>query len=105
MSVLHVTEETFSEEVETGIVLVDFWAEWCGPCKMISPILDELATEFGSKIKVVKVDIERARDLINALEIMSIPTIQLYVGGERKEQIVGFQTKDSLKALVEKHLR
>ena len=104
MSVLHVTEETFSEEVETGIVLVDFWAEWCGPCKMISPILDEIAMEYGSKVKVVKVDIERARDLINALEIMSIPTIQLYVGGQKKEETVGFQTKESLKALIGKHL-
>jgi len=103
MSVLHATEETFSAEVETGVVLVDFWAEWCGPCKMIAPILDEIATEYKGKVKVVKVDIERARELINALGIMSIPTLYLYVDGEKKEETVGFQTKDSLAALIQKH--
>lgn len=96
MTVIHANEDTFSKEIQEGIVLVDFWAEWCGPCKMVSPIIDEIAEEFAGKVKVVKVDIEQAREIVNNLGIMSIPTLHYYVNGEVKSESVGFVTKDQV---------
>lgn len=104
MTVIHATEDTFKKDIQNGVVLVDFWATWCGPCKMISPIIDELAEELDGKLKVVKLNIEEAREIVNRLGIMSIPALYVYVNGEKAEETIGFQTKDSLKKLVESHI-
>jgi thioredoxin 1 len=85
-------------------VLVDFWAEWCGPCKMIAPMLDEIANENAGKLTVVKVDIDKAGDIASAYNVRSIPTLILVKGGQVKEQVVGVQSKRDLMAKITPHL-
>ena len=98
MSVLNVTSKDFDQEVLKSDlpVLVDFWAEWCGPCKMVSPIVDEIAEELQGKLKVVKVNVDDAQDLAGNYQVMSIPTLLVFKGGETVEQIVGAMSKDQL---------
>jgi len=98
MSVVYVTEENFKEEVlESNIpVLVDFWAEWCGPCKMIGPIIDQLSQELKGRVKVAKVNVDEAQSLAGDFNIMSIPTLLIFKGGTPVEQMVGAMSKDQL---------
>ena len=98
MAVLSVTNKNFENEVLKSElpVLVDFWAEWCGPCKMISPIVDELSNELKGEIKVTKVNVDEAQDLASKFNIMSIPTLILFKKGKPVDQIVGAMSKDQL---------
>lgn len=98
MAVTSVTNKNFDNEVLKSDlpVLVDFWAEWCGPCKMISPIVDEIAEELKGQIKVAKVNVDDAQDLAGKYQIMSIPTLLLFKSGEPVEQIVGAASKDNI---------
>jgi len=98
-----VTDTTFKSEVlDSDVpVLVDFWAAWCAPCKMIAPIVEELAGEYEGRIKVVKMDIDANPQTPGSLGIMSIPTLMLFRGGQAEQRIVGYQPKASLKAKVE----
>jgi thioredoxin 1 len=98
MAVMNVTDKNFESEVLKANlpVLVDFWAEWCGPCKMISPIVDEISQELSGKLKVVKVNVDDAQELAGSYQIMSIPTLLLFKKGEAVEQIVGAMPKDQL---------
>ena len=98
MAVLEVTDKNFEAEVLKSDlpVLVDFWAEWCGPCKVIGPIVSEIAEELSGKLKVAKVNVDDAQDLAGTYKIMSIPTLLLFKGGEAVEQIVGAVPKDQL---------
>jgi len=98
MGVLAVTNDNFEEEVlkSEHPVLVDFWAEWCGPCKAISPIVDEIAQELDGKLKVTKVNVDDAQELAAKFNIMSIPTLLIFKSGEPVEQIVGAVSKDQL---------
>lgn len=100
----HATEDNFDSLIKSGVVLVDFWATWCGPCKMISPVLDEIAEELEGKVTVVKVNIEEAREVADKLGIMSVPTLQVYVDGEKKDEKVGFLPKEVLVDWLENHL-
>lgn len=95
---IHVTEKNFdSEVVKSSIpVLVDFWAQWCGPCRMISPIVDEIAEELKGQLKVVKANVDEAQDLAGRFHIMSIPTLLIFKAGKPVEQIVGAMSKDQL---------
>lgn len=98
MAVLNVTSKDFEAEVLKSDlpVLVDFWAEWCGPCRMVGPIVEEIAEELKGKLKVVKVNVDDAQDLAGNYEVMSIPTLLLFKGGEPVEQMVGALPKDQL---------
>ena len=98
MAVSSVTDKNFESEVLKSDlpVLVDFWAEWCGPCKVISPIVDEISEELKGKLKVVKVNVDDAQDLAGNYQIMSIPTLLLFKGGETVDQIVGAMSKDHI---------
>lgn len=101
---LELTEENFEAEVINSDVpvLVDFWAEWCGPCKMIGPIVDQLADEIGDAAKVGKVNVDGARDLAAKYNVRSIPLLLFFKSGEVKDQIVGASvTKEQLKAKLD----
>ncbi len=103
MSVIHLNQENFEEEVLKAQmpVLVDFWAEWCGPCKMISPIIDEVAKAYEGKCKVGKVNVDEAQDLAAKFNIMSIPTLLVFKEGEIADQMVGAMSKEQLSAKIE----
>ena len=105
-NVIHIDETNWKSEVmDSPIpVLVDFWAEWCGPCKMIAPLLDELATEIAGKIKVAKVDVDRNQKIAADFGIRAIPTILVFKGGVVQEQMVGAMNKAALKAKVSAYL-
>ena len=93
-----VTDETFDNEVlkSTKPVVVDYWAEWCGPCKMVSPVLEEIAAEHGDKIDVVKLNIDENPTVSQKYQIMAIPTMSVFQNGEVVKQIVGAKPKAAL---------
>ena len=103
-NIVTLTEANFDQEVlkSTTPVLVDFWAEWCGPCKMIAPILDELASEYDGKVKVGKVNIDENQSIATEYGIRAIPTMLIFKDGEVAEQVVGLRSKRDLKANLDK---
>jgi thioredoxin 1 len=104
--IVTITSGNFEQEVikASGPVLVDFWAEWCGPCKMIAPLLDELAEENGDKLKIAKVNVDDNQELATRFGIRAIPTLLLFKGGEVREQIVGVAGKKDLEKKIAPHL-
>lgn len=103
---LTVTDDSFEQEVLQADkpVVVDFWAEWCGPCKMIAPILDEIALEFEGKVKIAKVDVDSNNKTAGRYNIMSIPSLLFFKNGEVVDQVVGAMPKSQLKTRLEKVL-
>jgi len=96
---VHITEQTFEQEVVKADtpVLVDFWAEWCGPCRLIAPIVEDFAREYEGKLKVAKLDVDDNQNLAMRYNIMSIPTLGVFKGGQLVERIVGYMPKPELK--------
>jgi thioredoxin len=92
------TDATFDEQVKSSDVpvLVDFWAEWCGPCKMITPVLEEIADEQGDKIRIVKLNIDDNLDVTRRFEVLSIPTLILFKEGEPQVRLIGAKPKGQL---------
>jgi thioredoxin 1 len=103
-NIVTLTAENFDQEViKSGTpVLVDFWAEWCGPCKMVAPILDELATEYDGKVKIGKVNIDDHQSLASEYGIRAIPTLLLFKDGQVADQIVGLRSKRDFKAKLDR---
>jgi len=102
MVIINITEENFKAETSTGLVLVDFYADWCGPCKMLAPVLDELATEIEGA-KIVKVNVDEARTIAMDFNVSSIPNLTLLKDGEVVHQDVGFKPKEVLVQWIDLH--
>src|SRR5690625_6757293 len=94
-AILDVTDKTFSEETSEGLVLADFWAPWCGPCKMIAPVLEELNEEMGDKVKIVKLNVDDNQETAGEYGVMSIPTLLLMKDGNVVDQVVGLDRKST----------
>ena len=104
--IVHVTDSSFAGDVLQSAtpVLVDFWAEWCGPCKMIAPILDDIAKEYGSKLKVAKINIDENQQTPAQFGVRGIPTLMLFKGGSVEATKVGALSKSQLVAFLDGHL-
>ncbi|ORU91432.1 MAG: thiol reductase thioredoxin [Cycloclasticus sp. symbiont of Poecilosclerida sp. N] len=105
-NLVHTTDDNFEQDVLTASqpVLVDFWAPWCGPCKMIAPILDEIADEYAGKIKVVKLDIDENSATPKRFGVRGIPTLMIYKAGEVEATKVGAVTKSQLAAFIDSNI-
>ena len=103
-SIVTLTQENFSQLVlqSSAPVLVDFWAEWCGPCKMIAPLLDELADEYDGKVKIGKVNIDEQQNLAAEYGVRAIPTLLVFHNGQVTDQLVGARSKRDLKASLDR---
>ncbi|MBU3958553.1 MAG: thioredoxin [Candidatus Omnitrophica bacterium] len=106
MSLAHLTDDNFKKEVleSDELVLVDFWATWCGPCKMIAPILEDLAQDYDKKIKIGKLNVEDNSKIASQYGIMSIPTLMFFKKGKVIEQVAGVISKSQLKKKIEANL-
>jgi thioredoxin 1 len=104
--VVQITDHDFDEQVikGTGLILVDFWAEWCGPCRMVAPILDELAVEYEGQVTIAKLNVDENRQAAARFGIRSIPTILFFKDGAQVEQVIGALAKSALKAKVQQYL-
>jgi len=105
-SAAQVTDSTFKQEVLDSEVpvLVDFWAPWCGPCRMVAPVVDEISTQYEGQIKVVKVNTDENPNVASQYGIRSIPTLMIFKGGQRVDMVVGAVPKSTLSDTLEKHL-
>ncbi len=104
MAIVKVTDADFDSKVESGVQLVDFWATWCGPCKMIAPVLEELAADYEGKADILKLDVDENPSTAAKYEVMSIPTLIVFKDGQTVDKVVGFQPKENLAEVLDKHL-
>jgi len=106
MGVVTLTDENFEEEVNSSAVpvLVDYWAEWCGPCKMISPLVEEMAEEYSNRLKVGKLDVDENQSSASKQNVMSIPTLLIFKEGEVVAQQIGAVNKTQLTEFIESNL-
>jgi thioredoxin 1 len=98
---VELTTQSFDQAVSKGVTLVDFWAEWCGPCRMIAPLLDELAGEYQGRVQVVKVNVDNEGDLAARYRVNSIPTLLVIRDGQEKGRLVGVQPKAKIAAALD----
>ena len=104
MSIMHLTSGNFDEIISGGMTLVDFWAAWCLPCRMVAPVIDELAAEYEGRVRVAKVDIDSEGALAVRYGVMSIPTVVLFKDGKEVKRFIGAQDKQSYRKELESEL-
>ncbi|COE59681.1 thioredoxin 1 [Streptococcus pneumoniae] len=104
MATITVTEKTFNKTIEKGVTLVDFWATWCPPCQMQSPVLEELSDELEGKVIIGKVDVDEEKALTAKYQIQSIPTLLIFKDGELVNTLIGFNPKPNLENVLTKYL-
>ncbi len=93
----YLNDDNFQQEINSGVTLVDFYADWCGPCRMMEPIINDLADELEDKVKITKIDIESAQRTAASFQVTSIPTIIVFKDGVEVERLVGLKDKETLK--------
>jgi thioredoxin 1 len=98
------TDEVFDKTIEKGLTLVDFWADWCGPCRQIAPIVEQIAEENKGKLQVAKLDVDANGETAMKYGVMSIPTLILFKDGEPVERLVGYRPKEALMTKIRPHL-
>jgi thioredoxin 1 len=98
------TDNNFDSETSTGVVLVDFWAEWCGPCRRLAPTVDALASDYDGRATVAKMNVDENPDVPSRYAIRGIPTLLLFKDGQLAETIVGLHSKEDIAATIERHL-
>ena len=105
-TITHVTDASFEDDVinTSGPVLIDFWAEWCGPCKMIAPILEQLASEYEGKLKICKMDVDGNQDTPAKFAVRGIPTLMIFKNGNMEAQTVGALSKPDLEKFIKENL-
>ncbi|HCT0501872.1 TPA: thioredoxin, partial [Staphylococcus pseudintermedius] len=96
MAIIEVKDSNFDEQIQSGVKLVDFWATWCGPCKMIAPVLEDLAVDYEGKADILKLDVDQNQATAAKFEVMSIPTLIVFKDGQPVDKVVGFQPKENL---------
>ena len=101
---LEITDDNFEETIKEGVVLIDFWAPWCGPCRMQGPVIETLAGNYSGKVKVGKCNVDENQQTAASLGIQSIPTVVLYNNGDIAEQFVGFTSEEDLSKAIDKVL-
>lgn len=100
-----ITDKTFNEETDKGLVLIDFWATWCGPCRMQAPILDQLEQEYDEEeFRIAKMDVDENPETPQQFDIMSIPTLMLKKDGQVVEKAVGVHSKEQLRQMIDQYL-
>lgn len=104
MATITITEKTFNKTIEKGVTLVDFWATWCPPCQMQSPVLEELSDELEGKVLIGKVDVDEEKALASKYQIQSIPTLLIFKDGELFNTLIGFNPKPNLENVLTKYL-
>ncbi|HCA7653430.1 TPA: thioredoxin [Staphylococcus pseudintermedius] len=104
MAIIEVKDSNFDEQIQSGVKLVDFWATWCGPCKMIAPVLEDLAVDYEGKADILKLDVDQNQATAAKFEVMSIPTLIVFKDGQPVDKIVGFQPKENLAQVLDKHV-
>ncbi|MCO7124783.1 thioredoxin [Sporolactobacillus shoreicorticis] len=104
MAISQVNDANFADETSKGLVLADFWATWCGPCKMMAPVLEEVNSELADNLKIVKLDVDENQATASKYGVMSIPTMFLFKDGEVVDKVVGFQPKEALAERIKQHI-